>query len=220
MKQRITLAEYNPEIAAQWHPTKNSPLTPEMVASKSSKKVWWLGECGHEWQATILNRVVQNSNCPYCSGQRVLTGFNDLATVNPQLAADWHPSKNGKLTPKQITSKSGKKVWWQCDNGHEWEAKIENRTNGSRCPFCLGLKAIAGQTDLASVHPEVAAQWHPTKNENLTPTQVTTYSRKKVWWLCPNCGHEWQADINNRSKGAGCPICARKRPTKRNPSKP
>ena len=42
MSKKLTLAEEYPELAMQWHPTKNEGLTPEMVTCGSKKKVWWL----------------------------------------------------------------------------------------------------------------------------------------------------------------------------------
>ena len=55
---------------------------------------------------------------------------------------------------------------------------------------------------------ELAKQWNPTKNGDLKPSDITVKYNKKVWWLCPQCGYEWQASPNNRSKGVGCPCCS------------
>lgn len=59
--------------------------------------------------------------------------------------------------------------------------------------------------------PKLVAEWHPTKNELFTPNDVTHGSRKKVWWMCTMCGSEWQARIDGRSAGRGCPYCRYKR---------
>ena len=199
------LATVNPELAAEWHPTKNGSLTPDKVTKNSGKKVWWLGKCGHEWQAVIGSRN-SGHGCHYCSGRRVLKGFNDLATINPELAAEWHAAKNGSLTPDIVTMGRGKPVWWQCRQGHEWKATISNRRKGNGCPYCSGHKAIKGVNDLATVNPSLASEWHPTKNGNLTPDMVTKWSEIKAWWL-GKCGHEWRAMISNRTHGTGCPVC-------------
>lgn len=113
--------------------------------------------------------------------------------------------RNGKLTPNDVTPNSNKKVWWQCENGHEWEAVISNRTRGNGCPFCYGRYALDGD-NLQIVNPALARQWHPTKNQGLTPADIKTGSNKKVWWQCEK-GHEWEAVISNRTSGSGCPIC-------------
>lgn len=115
---------------------------------------------------------------------KLQTGINDLATVNPELAAQWHPTLNGDLLPIHVTAGSNKKVWWQCEEGHEWPAKIVDRSRGSGCPYCAGQLPIIGKTDLATINPKLVEQWHPSMNKNLLPTQVTAGSNKIVWWQC------------------------------------
>lgn len=205
------LLTVNPELAAQWHPTKNEDLTPSQVYARSAKKVWWLCEKGHEWPAPVVNRT-KGSGCPHCMPpyrRRVTPGENDLLSVNPELAAQWHPTKNGDLLPSQVTANSNLQIWWQCEKGHEWQASVFNRTRGTACPHCTNhfSRLIPGQNDLATVNPDLAAQWHPIKNGALTPIRVTAGSSKKVWWLCDK-GHEWEAVIDSRSRGSGCPICS------------
>ncbi|MBR2727144.1 MAG: hypothetical protein IKD71_04540, partial [Solobacterium sp.] len=124
-----------PELASEWHPTKNGTLTPEMLTLGSGIEVWWRCKKGHEYKARISRRV-RGDGCPYCSGHKVEKGFNDLATLNPELAKEWHPTKNGSLTPEMVAPNSNKKVWWQCKNGHEWQAYISNRNRGNKCPYC------------------------------------------------------------------------------------
>lgn len=200
------LLTVNYQLASEWHPTLNGELRPENVTAHSGKKVWWSCEKGHEWQATINNRS-KGKNCPYCSGKRAWPGETDLQTMNPNLAAEWHPTLNGDLCPENVTIHSGKRVWWRCSEGHEWQATVSNRANGSGCPYEKRLP-VQGRTDLQTMNPDLAAEWHPTLNGNLRPENVTIYSGKKVWWRCPE-GHEWQATVGNRTKGSGCPHCIR-----------
>jgi hypothetical protein len=201
------LGTTNPELAAEWHPTNNGDLSPQNVVGGSSKKAWWLCGEGHEWQAGVVSRG-SGIGCPICAGQRVLVGFNDLATTNPGLAAEWHPSKNLDITPRDVMSGTNKKAWWLCDQGHEWKTLINGRQRGSGCPYCSGRFAIRGETDLATVNPSLALEWHPTKNGGSTPRDVTAGSGKKAWWRCPE-GHNWSAVVASRSAGVGCPRCAK-----------
>jgi len=129
----------NPKLASQWNYEKNENLKPEHFAANSNKKVWWKCEKGHEWQATIDNRNNGNG-CPYCSGRFAVKGENDLQTVNPILAKEWNYEKNGNLKPEDFKANSGKKVWWKCSLGHEWQATIDHRNNGSGCPICAKEK--------------------------------------------------------------------------------
>ena len=140
---------------------------------------------------------------------KVTENYN-LQVVNPELAKEWHPTKNAKLTPKDFTPKSNKKVWWLCkEKGHEWEATVDKRNLGRRCPCCYGTK-VCEDNNLLIVNPALAAEWHPTKNGTLTPKDVRPKSNKKVWWLCKEKGHEWEAWISNRhNREDSCPYCSR-----------
>lgn len=202
------LATKFPEIASEWHPTKNGDVVPSHVTAHSSKKYWWLGACSHEWETTIAKRSI-GRGCPYCAFQKVLKGFNDLATTHPEIAKTWHPIRNRDLAPDMFIGSGRDKIWWQCSEGHEWETTINARKTGSDCHYCTGQKAITGVNDLATLDPILLSEWHPTKNGELTPDKVTIGSNRKVWWLGA-CGHEWEAVINGRAKEGrryGCPKC-------------
>ena len=208
MEKANSISSKYPQIAEEWHPNKNGTLKPEMYSFSSHAKVWWLGKCGHEWMQVIKNRTLSNAGCPICSGREVLAGFNDLATKNPEVVSLWHPTKNGDLTPTQVASRSSKKVWWQCEKGHEWKAAISGVSGGSRCPICSGHIVLAGYNDLATTHPGIAEEWHPILNGELKPQDVSKGSTKLVWWQCAN-GHEWKATPNSRTNnGSGCPFCS------------
>lgn len=133
------LASQAPALAAQWDGARNGSLTPQQVAPKSNRKAWWLCEMGHSYQAAISSRA-NGSGCPYCTNKKVLAGFNDLATVEPRIAAEWHPTLNGTLTPQMVTTGSRKKVWWQGRCGHVWCAVVFSRAGKQHCgcPVCAG----------------------------------------------------------------------------------
>ena len=133
-----------------------------------------------------------------------------LHESNPELVAEWSPRNEKPITA--YTRGSDRKVWWQCAEGHEWLAPISNRSYGraTACPACSPVGArmvVSGFNDLATLRPELAAEWHPTKN-TLSPTEVSRGSRKRAWWLCRECGREWEAVIKNRTvRNTGCPSC-------------
>jgi hypothetical protein len=185
------LATVNPEIAAQadgWDPTT--------IAAGSGKMVGWKCGLGHHWEAVVQNRTSVDF-CPICSGQAVLAGFNDLATVYPEIAAQadgWDPTT--------LTVGSGKKVDWICELGHQFKARVFDRTNGVGCPFCSGRAVLVGFNDLATINPGLAAQ-----AEGWDPTTATAGSDKMVKWKC-ELGHIWKAQIYSRAHGNGCPSCA------------
>ena len=202
------LATKFPKVAAEWHPIKNGNLTPKDVKATSNKKVWWICDHKHEYEQAIQLRTTRSSGCPFCAGNKVWKGFNDLATTYPKIAKEWHPTKNGKLTPWNVIAGSQKKVWWLCPEGHEYQQSLIKRTSRDySCPICSGHKALAGYNDFATKYPQQAREWHPTKNGTLKPSDVTFGSGKKVWWKCP-IGHEYQASMHDRGTGGtNCPIC-------------
>ena len=199
----------NPTLAKEWNYGRNGDLKPEEVSANSSRKVWWKCAKGHEWQSTIASRN-SGCGCPYCVGKGVIGGYNDLQTVNSQLASEWNYEKNGNLKPNSFTANSGQKVWWKCSKGHEWQATIDNRNNGRGCPYCASKKVLKGYNDLQTMNPDLAKEWHFGRNNELEPCDVMPNSDKKVWWKCSS-GHEWQEKIANRNNGRGCPYCSRKR---------
>ena len=208
-----SIAFQNPNLAREWHPVKNGRIKPEQIYSNSGQKFWW--QCTkhqeHEWEALVYARN-NGTGCPYCAGRKVLPGYNDLVTTNPELEKEWHPTLNSNLTPEKVTVSSGKKVWWQCDKKHEWKTTISSRSQGSGCPFCYGRHAIEGETDLATVNPALAKEWHPTLNGEATPTCFTSGSTKKVWWQCnKHQDHQWEAIVGNRNIGLGCPYCSNRK---------
>jgi hypothetical protein len=202
---KYNLGINNEELTKEWHPTKNGSLHPCDVTPHSGKKVWWICNNGHEWKASVDNRS-KGKGCAYCIG-KLPTNDNNLEILYPELSKEWHLNKNLALRPCDVTSHSGKKVWWICNNGHEWKAIVASRANGNGCPGCNG-KMITKDNNLAFLYPHIAKEWHPIKNGNLKPYDVTPHSNKKAWWICSK-GHEWKAIINGRLKSNGCLYCSR-----------
>ena len=198
----------NPDLMIEWDSVKNESLglDPASITCGSHKKAWWKCNNEHEWLTAIYNRKT-GYGCPYCAGRYAIKGENDLKTINPTLAKEWNSEKNHGLTPSDVTPNSDKKVWWKCNSGHEWQATIGHRNNKSGCPYCSGRYAIKGENDLQTVNPALAEEWNHEKNNEFMPTDVLPNSNKKVWWKCTQ-GHEWQATISSRHKGAGCPYCS------------
>lgn len=197
------LATLFPELAKQWSPRNEISASDQLPFA--TKKAWWVGSCGHEFDLSIAGRTKMGQGCPYCSNRRVLAGFNDLGSQRPEVAAEWHPTKNTK-TPSECTRGSNQKAWFQCQQGHEWFTAIRARTsNGSGCPYCAGNLVIPGVTDLVTTHPEIAATWDR-KNNPEAPEAFSAGSTIKSWWKC-EYGHSWRSAIYSRID-KGCPTCA------------
>lgn len=205
------------KILKEWNYDKNNQLGffPEQISNGSSKKVWWkCSACGHEWNASPKNRIKSGTGCPLCALKKIGINHNK-ALINkngslednmPKLAQEWNYEKNGILKPSDVTPGSGKKVWWKCKNGHEWEARIDHRASGSKCIYCKRQKAIIGENDLKTTNPELVEEWDYEKNTNIKPEEFMAGSNRMVWWKCA-LGHSWRASINHRTGGTGCPYC-------------
>lgn len=273
----------SPWLASEWHPTRNGILDPTNMSNGSHKKIWWVCEKGHEWETTIIARTTKKSKCHICTNRKIVKGINDLGTTHPKIAEEFNTIRNDSALLNILHIGSGKKVWWVCEKGHEWEAVVESRKNhgcpkcgilkrtntrlekdalksslydvfpkvanefsaknfpltartinsGSKrkvwwvcekgheweasvfsrvkqkngCVYCSGKKTLRGFNDIKTTNPELAHQWHPTKNYPLSSEEVTAGGKRKVWWVCEK-GHEWEAALYSRKYGNGCPVCA------------
>ncbi len=212
-----SLLAAHPLVAAEWHPTKNHPLTPADVVPGTARRVVWrcLRDPSHVWAAPVRGRL-KSRGCPICSG-RVVGLKTSLAARYPALAARWHPTKNGRQTPQQVLPKSSKKAWWRCpkEPRHIFLAAVcavvvAHASGTTGCPWCAGKKVDPWRS-LASLAPRVAREWHPSENGSLTARDVSTTSGRRVAWLCRNCSHVWRASVDHRARrGHGCPACAGK----------
>lgn len=205
-----SLAVTHPDVAIEWHPIKNGELTPDKVMPGSNKKVWWKCTKGddHEYESVISTKTKQKVKCPICSNKKVILS-NSLYSLMPVLAQEWHPTKNGDLTPQKCVPGSHQRVWWLCKMGHEWQCTIKSRsTANTGCAICKGRRA-SPSTSLTALYPKVASEWHPTKNGELTPDKVVPGSNIKVWWKCSKGDdHEWKVAVFYRTKNKSkCPIC-------------
>lgn len=190
-----------PDLAKEWNYNKNNGLSPSDVLSGSAQKVWWKCSEGHEWEAIIDNRI-RNHGCPYCAGIRLLRGCNDLQTVNPLLAQQWHPTKNKTLTASDITSRSDKSVWWIGECGHEWSAKVSNRTSGNGCPICANKLPKTQERyiqEVAEINPDIEVIGQYINNN--TP----------ILHRCRIDGSDFLAYPHNILNGQGCPVCKESR---------
>lgn len=209
IKGKTDLKARHPALAEEWDAVKNGELAPEDVQPGTMKKAWWRCREGHSWEAAVYSRTA-GTGCPYCAGNRLLPGVNDLATVAPLLTEEWDDDKNGSLRPEDVAGGTAKKVWWRCAKGHSWQAVVSSRVAGKGCPYCAGRKVMYGFNDLATADPALAAQWDYERNGDLRPEDVTGMSQKSVWWA-GSCGHSWKATVSNRRNGCGCPYCCGKK---------
>jgi len=187
------LATLYPEIAAQadgWDPS--------LVLAGSSLNLQWRCDKNHCWTARLSHRTKSGSGCPVCAGQKVLIGYNDLATTHPEIA-----NEADGWDPKTVIAGSSKKRAWKCGNGHTWEAGVHSRAaGGAGCPVCSGRAVWKGLNDLATLFPAIAAQ-----ADGWDPATVVAGSGKRFKWRCEN-DHTWEATADQRTRdNTWCPYC-------------
>ena len=213
-----------------WHPTKNDKLTPRDVFKSSSKKYWFQCDtCSHDFNSILGDITINSSWCPYCAKQKLCNDKNcdhcfnksfasyKNKTSNEKLKIDcWHPTKNGKLTPRDVFKSSSKKYWFQCDTcNHDFNSSLNSISccnvwchycffngrklcNDKNCDHCFN-KSFASYKNKTSNEKLKIDCWHPTKNGKLTPRDVFKSSSKKYWFQCDTCNHDFNSSLNSIS---------------------
>jgi hypothetical protein len=191
---------YNKKLMEEWHPTKNI-LDPQTLTEGMRVKVWWICKNGHEWEASVNNRL-NGRCCPYCCN-KIVCATNCVAFTHPHLLREWH--EENKINPNEVVAGNKIKILWKCLSGHVWLSNLSSRTGNKprNCPYCSG-KLITDKNSLKKICPHLENDWHE-KNEPIENFSIK--SNKIVWWRCAN-GHEWETSIYNRSSGKNCPYCA------------
>ena len=206
IKGETDLMTVRPDIAESWDYNRNGIISPSDVKPYSNKKYWWKCGMGHSWFASPSDRC-RGKGCPVCHNKAPGIDDHNLLSEHPDIANIWDYDRN-IFGPEQFRPNSNKWAWFKCNKGHSWNASIHSMTRPNRpnnCPYCSGKRAINGETDVASLRPELLAEWDYEKN-SLNPAEVTEFSHYKAHWICPN-GHRYMATIANRSSGKGCSIC-------------
>lgn len=202
-----------PEAAEDWDYEMNEGGPEDYKYCSNKSAHWKCARCGNKWESRILDRAKAQYGCKNCAkiarGQAKSEShaLRSGGIQNPLLLEEWDYEQNEK-SPSEYSPQSNKYAYWICSKcGYHYRSKISNRANGRNCACCSNKVVVSGINDLATTHPQLAKEWHPSKNMPLTPDQVTYGKGKKVWWVCPN-GHEYPATILHRaSGGTNCPIC-------------
>lgn len=208
-----SLRKKRADIAIFWDYKKNKKLTPDKVRVRSNIKVYWRCSGGHEWQDSInkmTSKKRKAEKCPICANT-LFHKENSLVFKRDDIAEFWDFEKN-KEFPWNVKYNSSKYAYFRCKKGHEWKTTVVSMAkkdiNKEKCPFCNGRRACP-ENALSTLRPDIAAEWHPTKNENLLPSDVTLKSSKRVWWKCKECNHEYESIIFNKVKEKKTSACSK-----------
>lgn len=201
------------DLLNEWDYSLNNG-NPETILFKSRKIVNWVCKNGHKWQDPLYVRS-RGGNCPYCANKRA-SKDNNLLKRFTEIAKEWNYKKND-LKPEEVVFSSEKKYWWICNKGHEWKASIISRTCTKKmgnvgghagCPYCAGQK-VCKDNCVATTNPELLCEW--SKDNKITPNNVTKRSAKRIKWECKK-GHKWETALASRTGDfpTGCPYCSKR----------
>jgi hypothetical protein len=196
------LASTHPDIAAMLIRADPTTLRP----GSGSKQTWRCSDGHHTFERSVHSMVRLGGSCPFCTGSRIQAGENDLATCYPNIGAEWHPDRNGDLTPEEVGPGSTRLVWWLCPRDHDYQTPILKRTGPDKagCRICSGRKLVSGVNDLATRYSAIARDWDVRRN-GMPASQVVPGCQLR-WWTC-SYGHTQHQSFGNRLKSGGCTLC-------------
>lgn len=185
------------EKLIHWNYKKNT-VQPQNLSNGSRKKVFWICENNHEWEASIRDK----GQCPYCTGKKVGYG-NDLLSQHPHVEKLWNFTKN-KINPNEVLSGSHTKYWFTCSKGHNYKTEARSIQRGHQCPICTGHKTIK-DTSIIKTHPHLVKEF--SKSNKIKLENVSSGSNLKLLWECKK-GHQWEATAYHRAiENTDCPYC-------------
>ena len=141
------LTTTDPELVAEW--SNNNPLSPDhYLRTMWFVALWICPRCGGEYSKQIREREVGDDACPYCKGKRILDGYNDFATLHPDLLSEWSVAENTLLgiRPNAVLDTNMFKIWWKCqDCNHKYYMSIKDRLMKQKrgftaCTYCNGRR--------------------------------------------------------------------------------
>ena len=187
-KKNMHLKVRRPDIFAMIHPTLNKSLNDEALYISSPCEVWWKCTHNHVFKSSVNARTIAKNPCPYCAHKRPCES-NSITVTHPLLAKQWDYSANGDIKPTQVMRGMGKKYWWVCEHGHQWQASPAQRTRvgDPGCPVCHG-RVASPHNNITITHPRLMEYWDYQRNTSDPCTVLGTLSRL-IHWKCEK-GHK------------------------------
>lgn len=202
--EKIKVLDEN--LLSEWdyNSSLNKDLDPHSLICNAKQRIGWKCYRGHEWEARLDHRQSSKSNCPYCSGHKIIEDKTSLGAMFPELLEEWDYGKNS-ISPFQVAAKTIETYWWKCKSNHKWSASVANRTRrGDSCPYCNKSRA-SGEYNLTTEYPGIIDLWHYEQNLK-KPEEYLPFSNDKVIFKC-QFGHSWQDKISAVVSGNRCEVC-------------
>lgn len=200
----------NPVTTTNGYEFLGFPDKPHLNLSHVSRNVrikglWRCPTCTHEFLSPV-GYITSGMGCSACSGKVIVAGINDFASSDWPFKDEWSQLNEKRAT--EISRISCNLSLWSCRECNSyWRGSVNDRINGKvSCQVCSDTKVKRGYNDLLTTHPEVAATW--SLNNELSPTEVTARSSKRLLWICAS-NHEYRAAVKHRATNStsGCGVC-------------
>lgn len=203
----LMISEEHPEFEPFYDTTKNTRSF-SSFSNKSNEIVWWKCEEGHSFQWQIYNfSRAGEFICPVCSDKLIVSGINDLATKEPELALEFDIERNHMLPREVSTRSTNDLIWWQCQYGHSFQRSPSHRINRTRkCPVCERNIVVKGINDMATTYPQIVGIWDFDANER-TLESISDICNDKFAFKC-NKGHHYSAYMETvKYNNFECLVC-------------
>ena len=209
------------EKAKFWHPTKNGEIEPRNISIRTNKKYWFKCDvCHHDFDINISS-ISNGSWCRYCVNS-ICDDLNCKHCFNRSFAISekskyWHPTKNGKIKPRDVMKSVSNKYWFKCHTcDHDLELLLSNVSKGQWCAYCCkpcqklcGNKKCNHCFKNSFASHDKAKYWNTTKNNDIHPWNVVLNSERKYWFDCSKCCHSFEMGLDKITSGCWCPYCCK-----------
>jgi hypothetical protein len=217
---RVYLEDSYSEILSTFDSEMNDGVEARKLFSRSPGEYWWKcseSSFAHSYKSSVKARIA-NRRCPYCSGTKILPGFNDWKTLYEVELMDllWDYKKNVDsngypIEPENLGVDDREMRYWKCLKGdHERVISISSAIQGWRlgktCRTCAGFRAVSGVSDIPAMFPELLTRLNPSLHHDGDLNGVHPGSELEFNWVCEN-NHEWRRSIREEIRAKGCSKC-------------
>lgn len=206
----IDYAQRYPDLVPLYdEKTNGKPFSEVTSYERANTRLSWIcDKCGNTYTAWLANMVANydalDKCCPYCNGRRV-DEAHSLAALYPEIAAMW--SSENPMPANEAFPDGRMDRKWVCTTCHcGFIAKPYDMVRGLGCPYCTGRRTDPNRTSLNAKYPKIAKMLAP--RNPITADRIHYTSTNAYYFVCPDCGRESMARLNDVISGKyTCPYC-------------
>ena len=194
---------------------ENVKTSRQVFLNDNRKYLFNCTSCDHTF-SSALNAIARGNWCPYCSGQKLCEASECASCYERSFAssdkAQFWSSDNTK-SPRQVALNDNHKYLFDCVCGHEFSASLNSVNGGNWCSYCAKKILCIDHYcpmcfDNSFASSPKALFW--SMQNTIDPRNVFKSSGNRFWFTC-ECGHEFDATLDNIQNGNWCPFCSNKK---------